>query len=129
MAWFIPARRRRANPAEADRPAPETQGEKSIERWEAEQRPPPERRFSNLLIRAWYIACFAVFGILLARSQFGPIGGLWIDVGIFIISAPLVWMLLVFVYGWIWFVLWLITWPIRPIRESRFMEFIRPKGD
>jgi hypothetical protein len=100
----------------------------AIERWEADQRPPRKGRFPDLLIRAWYIASFALLGIgLLARLVVGPIGEPWIAVGTFIIGAPLVWMILWFVYGWIWFALWLITWPIRPIRESRFMRFIEPR--
>jgi hypothetical protein len=37
-------------------------------------------------------------------------------------AAPLLAMLLGLVAGWVWFALWLLTWPVRPLRESRFMH-------
>jgi len=83
-----------------------------------------KERWTDLLVRAWVIAAVALGVVMIVvRIVSGAVrGGYWTKAMVLVWGAPLWMMLLGFVAGWVWFVLWLVARPFRPLRESRFMH-------
>jgi len=81
---------------------------------------PDERQevLTAMLIRVWIAACVVLFVIvLILRVVHGTVRGAWLDAFVLTLGAPLAVMLLDFVAGWVWFVFWLISWPVRRMRR------------
>jgi hypothetical protein len=67
--------------------------------------------------------------VLVAGIVSGLDHGYLIEAWLFVLGAPLWWMLLGWFSGWVWLALYLLVfallilmWPFRPLRESRFMH-------
>jgi hypothetical protein len=82
-----------------------------------------KERWGNLLVRTWVIAAIALGVVVgIVRIVSGPVHGYLIQAWVLVLGAPLLLILLGFVAGWVWFVLWLLARPFRPLRESHFMH-------
>jgi hypothetical protein len=75
-------------------------------------------RIGRALFRVWVVASVALTVVVLVmRVVNGPLhDSAWIAALVFVWSAPLLLMLLHFVLGWVWFVLWLLTRPFKRLR-------------
>jgi hypothetical protein len=87
------------------------------------------QRVFDALIRVWAVASVALLVVMVVmRVVNGPVhdAAWWWTAAVMVWGAPLWVMLLNLVAGWLWFVLFLLTWPFKPLRDSRFMKFINP---
>jgi hypothetical protein len=79
--------------------------------------------FFDQLLRVWIAAGVVVTVVVFVRrALYGPVPGAWIPVLVLTWAAPFAFILLNFLKSWVWFVLWLVTYPFKPLRESRFMK-------
>jgi hypothetical protein len=135
---------------------PELQGEerwragRPIAEWSSQKRWRPRRliagwssgnttskRVWNVGFRVWIVASVAVLVLtVVMRVINGPIhddNPWWWVAAVGVWFMPLWLMILNFLLGWVWFALYLLTWPFKPLRDSRFMksdrwsDFLEPK--
>jgi hypothetical protein len=86
------------------------------------------QRVFDALIRVWAVASVALLVVMVVmRVVNGPVhDDAWWTASVVVWTAPLWLMLLNLVLGWLWFGLFLLTYPFPPLRRSlsRFMEHI-----